>query len=317
MAKAFSLDQPTYCSICRETFMDPRSLPCGHCYCGPPRVCLNSMQNQRHELICAICRSVFKLKVTDIKPLYGIRDIFRGAQSNLDNQKRNRLCCDEHAMSECKQWCVSCDVRVCEECVEEQYDGHNLRNLRKHLVETIERKLGEEINDGLNVYLTSLEELITNCQTKFDYFSSKQTSIDQFKQESRKKQNIIRSYLELAKGDFKSSKSSDQLLFDMFCMDFALPCSSETIEGKKSSFTQSDIKTYVDKSIQVSIQNPADVFGQCIHDHASLQYLELKYHLKVNSRKPLNVQPSCKMQYGNVFIQISASVNPAIFIKVD
>ena len=97
-------------------------------------------------------------------------------------------------MSECKHWCSSCDVRVCEECVEGKHDGHKLRNLRKHLVETIERKLGEEIKGGLNVYLTSLEELITNCQTKLEYFSTKQISIEQFMQDSQKKQNIVRSY---------------------------------------------------------------------------------------------------------------------------
>ena len=98
-------------------------------------------------------------------------------------------------------------------------------------------------------------------------------------------------------------------------MDFALPCSLETIESKTTSLTQSDTKTYADKSIQVSIQNHADVVSQGIRDHASLQYLELKYHLKVNSTKPLNAQPSCKCNMGTFSFKFQLPVNRAIFIK--
>ena len=67
-------EQGLDCVVCHEAYRDPRALPCGHSYCGPPRVCLKSLEIERNKMTCAICRSNFDLNAEDIKPLYGIRD---------------------------------------------------------------------------------------------------------------------------------------------------------------------------------------------------------------------------------------------------
>ena len=149
------------CSICHEIIVDPRSLPCGHCYCGPPRSCLKLMENDgQGTMTCAICRSDFNLQATDRNPLYGVRDFCNRTISSFQSQKPKGITCAKHPSNNCILWCTKCDVNVCEACIQDDHDEHPVRNLRKHLTQTIERKLGNNLNDGLLSYYTSLEECI-------------------------------------------------------------------------------------------------------------------------------------------------------------
>ena len=148
MAHASNTDNFS-CSICHEEFMDPRPLPCGHCYCGPPRDCLNKLECEGGTMVCAMCREKFNLRASQIKPLYGIRDCFNQEKISHRDKNSAELFCEQHARMECKLWCTQCNVKLCEACIRDLHDEHTLRDLRKHLVQKIERKLGTNIQEGL------------------------------------------------------------------------------------------------------------------------------------------------------------------------
>ena len=133
------------CVICNESLIDPRALPCGHCYCGSPRDCLNSLKNDTGGLRCAICRVDHNLKAESIKPLYGIRDWFQGTSKT----KAPSLPCAWHENMECTFWCNSCNVMICASCFEYQHDGHAMRGLRKYLVGKIETLFRKSLFDGI------------------------------------------------------------------------------------------------------------------------------------------------------------------------
>ena len=64
------------CPICLENISNIHALICGHSYCGPPKSCLNTLKHNKGKATkCAVCNTVLKIKVSDLKPLYGIREV--------------------------------------------------------------------------------------------------------------------------------------------------------------------------------------------------------------------------------------------------
>ena len=136
------------CVICNENLLDPRPLPCGHSYCGPPRLCLTSLQSKEDGLRCAVCRKDHNLRAEEIKPLYGIRDYFQGS-SELDTNDNFRLPCSVHPKKDHTFWCSNCKVMVCDDCIEEIHDNHSIRRLKKYLMGKIESELGKPFHEGI------------------------------------------------------------------------------------------------------------------------------------------------------------------------
>ena len=147
------------CAICNETLEDPRPLPCGHSYCGPPRNCLNSMENSEGLLVCAICREEHSLKAENIKPLYGIRDYLQRGDGKLTS---NELVCLSHQNMECSLWCCDCNTIICGTCFENDHDGHSARSLKRHLQEKVHSMLGHSPIEGLSSYISTLDDVIQN-----------------------------------------------------------------------------------------------------------------------------------------------------------
>ena len=145
------------CAICNESLEDPRHLPCGHSYCGPPRNCLKSMENSEGLLVCAICREEHSLKAENIKPLYGIRDYLQRDGGKLTS---NELVCLSHQNMECGSWCCDCDNMICGTCFENDHDRHFTRPLKRHLQEEVRLKFGSSLFEGLSGHLSSSDAVI-------------------------------------------------------------------------------------------------------------------------------------------------------------
>ena len=79
------------CSSCTDVLQDPHALPCRHSFCGPPKNCLEGVRHGPTSTKCAICNAVFhSLKITDLKPLYGIRDALAHLSSERNHDAKKK-----------------------------------------------------------------------------------------------------------------------------------------------------------------------------------------------------------------------------------
>ena len=82
--------KPIECPICTEPLIDPRALLCGHSYCGPLKDCLKGVQKEDGGLKCAVCLEESDQDVSELKPLFGIREFLEQSTSGkviLDNRR--------------------------------------------------------------------------------------------------------------------------------------------------------------------------------------------------------------------------------------
>ena len=158
-----SISEFLKCPICTETLVDPRTLPCGHSYCGPPRKCLDYIKLESDKASkCAVCSKVFQVKVSDLNPLYGIREAIEAF--SLDNKvvERGQLC--THAELEFKMWCRDCSVALCVPCVDAYHSSHCLNSYKAVLKEQAEKILPEL--EGLDLQLYQISNEIKQLQLR-------------------------------------------------------------------------------------------------------------------------------------------------------
>jgi len=128
MASSDHCEELPECAICKDVLEDPRALPCGHTFCGPPRRCLEALKQgptwlTETRLKCAICGDHFRLTIESLKPLYGLRDYLTKQKDQAKKSKKSpnvlNINCD------CRQdkkmtatfWCWTCLRAICNECV--------------------------------------------------------------------------------------------------------------------------------------------------------------------------------------------------------
>ena len=135
------LEEQLNCSICLDTYTDPKLLQCFHVYCQQCLVPLGVRDQQGQlSLTCPACRQVTPIPdrgVAGLKPAFHINhllEIYKDSIKKLDNPaatpegavggtkvatpSRNMAeYCFEHAEEELKLYCETCGELVCLQCV--------------------------------------------------------------------------------------------------------------------------------------------------------------------------------------------------------
>ena len=130
------------CSICTDPFTDPRTLPCGHSYCGPPKTCLKGVE-RRDGLRCAVCNETFNLKTSELKLLYGIRDYLEQWTSKTRHTDVLEVMCKKHECYKILFWRRTCSEKVCQKCFDLEHQSHALKNFWTHLKEKVYPKFAK------------------------------------------------------------------------------------------------------------------------------------------------------------------------------
>ena len=175
------LDAQLECSICLDTFKQPKLLPCFHVYCKSP--CLEKLvARDGHSLICPTCRHIVPLseKGVDglqadfyIDRLFEIRDAFSKVAEPTETQCGN--CGDGEATG----YCQDCSELVCEEC---QANHEKFKKMKNHTIVTLNQLQTEVViaphkkevarcqkhsNKKLKIYCKTCKELIcSDCTVR-------------------------------------------------------------------------------------------------------------------------------------------------------
>ena len=150
------LDAQLECSICLDTFKQPKLLPCFHVFCKSP--CLEKLvAKDGHSLTCPTCRHIVPLskKGVDglqsdfhIDRLFEVRDAFNKAAEPTETQCGS--CEDGRATG----YCRDCSEFVCDEC---QAVHKKLKKMKHHKIVT----LNELQTQAANLILP--KKVIPNC----------------------------------------------------------------------------------------------------------------------------------------------------------
>ncbi|XP_078660709.1 E3 ubiquitin-protein ligase TRIM32-like [Branchiostoma floridae x Branchiostoma belcheri] len=182
------------CSICLELFTRPKMLPCQHTFCQD---CLQDHAKVRTPFQCPNCRRQVRLPPQGVA---GLPDNLMAAnmcerfqqQAKLSGETREQQPqsankCSSHPSEELKVYCTQCQVRVCDQCLEETHDGHGTTSIKKAAQER-SSTVQPLINEGRNIvesYLSFLRSLREEEKTLNEKKQQRDNSIIQAYNQTR------------------------------------------------------------------------------------------------------------------------------------
>ena len=150
------LDAQLECSICFDTFKQPKLLPCFHVFCKSP--CLEKLvAKDGHSLTCPTCRHIVPLSEKGvaglqsdfhIDRLFEIRDAFNKAAEPTETQ------CGSCEDGKATGYCRDCGEFVCDEC---QAAHKRIKSTKNHQIVTLDELQAQAAN------LTPPKKVIPNC----------------------------------------------------------------------------------------------------------------------------------------------------------
>ena len=185
------IEEGLNCSICLDTYTDPKLLQCFHVYC---RQCLVPLVDRDQQgklgLTCPICRQVTPIPnrgVAGLQPAFHINHLLEIQDSvkKLDNPVTAlegavggatiaepsvdvvKHVCFEHPGEEVKLYCETCGELVCYECglIEGKHHSHQYKKLDQAFQEYKEEitSFMEPMEKQVAIATKALAQLDTNC----------------------------------------------------------------------------------------------------------------------------------------------------------
>ena len=163
-----SLKKQVTCSICLDTYTEPKTISCLHTFCCE---CLqrHAIENQRQEKFrCPECQAEIDLPQGNCfdrlpssffhKSLLGVllqaEDCKAIARQQLDT-------CSQHTEERVRYYCSSCEACICPICVAEDHRGHAFDVLEKAVQEDEKNIMSavETIKEKANLFRAELNKL--------------------------------------------------------------------------------------------------------------------------------------------------------------
>ncbi|XP_075245648.1 uncharacterized protein LOC142339485 [Convolutriloba macropyga] len=205
------------CAICTEILDDPRSLPCGHCFCGPQKGCLNAVKRAKNgKISCPVCRKSHNVQVEDLRPLYEIRNALQ--QMRHDSVANNFWYprCAVHKNEVIVIWCQSCEQKVCPEC-EINHENHSLSSYKKYLQTNAESKL--KLLGTSGDVLPVIEARIKSCKETLEALMKMKIEIEKLKSS----EVLLNEFLTISKKQDLSTAIQSREQFDTISRILTFP----------------------------------------------------------------------------------------------
>ncbi|XP_028411863.1 E3 ubiquitin-protein ligase TRIM56-like [Dendronephthya gigantea] len=187
------------CSICLETFDDPRTLSCLHSFC---RKCLETFVDGKpqNELNCPVCRTNFTLSKDGVAGMTRNHFICNMVDV-LSIQHQDKCIPCMHCEQQSVGRCVTCEHFMCEKCLK----AHNeFLGFKDHVVLTMEElakpenqsrikkisKCDQHPNKKLKYYCETCDQLM--CRHCIDFEHDKQHKFSPLEKAAKSKREGLK-----------------------------------------------------------------------------------------------------------------------------
>lgn len=113
------LGEQLRCTICLDTYTEPKILQCFHVYCQQYLVVLMAQDQLRNGLLtCPTCRQVTTIperEIAGLHPAFHINHLLELQRSALSTRKPVGFC-PKHTKEELKLYCETCRDSICLKC---------------------------------------------------------------------------------------------------------------------------------------------------------------------------------------------------------
>ena len=186
------LEDHLRCSICLDTYTDPKHLQCFHIYC---QKCLErlvvSNQNGLPTITCPGCYKLTSLPANGVEglqtSLHALKlvEILNGGKKveEADSLPTSSLGkgatpCNEHRDSEASLFCDKCEVPVCQACLAEagKHRGHDCRTLSS-AVEEFKREIASSLKP-MQDQLASLSGALAKLNAESEKITQQQDVLE-------------------------------------------------------------------------------------------------------------------------------------------
>ena len=184
------------CSICLDTYTNPKLLQCFHVYCQGCLVKLVVRDQEGHlVLTCPICRQVTPIPangVTGLPPAFHINHLLEILEehkkeegptaerelASLDRKNKDNQFCSEHDGKALELYCETCEELICYHCALKKGKHHSHDYA---LLDEAFEKYKEEITPSLEPMekqLAAVRKALTQCDSHRDEISDQGAAVE-------------------------------------------------------------------------------------------------------------------------------------------
>ena len=257
------------CSICLETFDDPRTLPCLHSFC---KKCLENFVDGKRddELNCPVCRCKFTLSQRGVVGMTRNHFICNMVEVMSIQQQDKCIPCS-HCQQASVGRCVTCEMFMCEKC----FKPHNeYPGFQDHVVLTMEElskpenqskikkisKCTKHPNKKLKYYCETCDELI--CRHCMDFDHDKQHKFSPLEQAAQSKRKDLRKNCEiLERSVADSNKRTDVMKYVCHSLDNNFQVAQRLLNERKQELLR-ELQDRIGRKMNSMMDKVCQVFDQ-------------------------------------------------------